>query len=144
MKGYVEKFESLSRNGKLITEVKNTGSISSKYTISVTQCSSNINPVLGKSIQLNSQSNAILTFEITTNSQLSSENECFVRLYDSEGDEIDILKVKFDTTETTHVQPVDPNPTEPIGTNDPTTGYPTFINAGLNFLSSLFNCKCQL
>eukprot|EP01080_Neovahlkampfia_damariscottae_P003731 gene3731-6619_t len=142
LKVYVQKFESLSKNGKLFAQVQNTGSISSKYSVSITQCSSNINPILGQSLQLDSKSIKLLTFDVTTNSQLSSSNICFVRLYDSEGDVIDLMKVKFDTTETTHSNPGDPTKSDP--SDPPTTGYPTFIDSTLNFFGSLFNCKCEL
>jgi hypothetical protein len=114
--------------------------ISSKYTVSITQCSSNINPILGQSIQLESKATGKLTFQVTTNSQLSAENECLISLYDSEGESIDQLKVKFDTTETTHSNPNDPGAV-PI---DPVNVDPTIFGTTFNFLISLFNCKCGM
>jgi hypothetical protein len=95
---------------------------------------------LGQSIQLESKATGKLTFQVTTNSQLSAENECLISLYDSEGESIDQLKVKFDTTETTHSNPNDPGAV-PI---DPVNVDPTIFGTTFNFLISLFNCKCGM
>lgn len=133
-KTWVAAFESLSKNGLMYVQMENTGDLQSKYSITVTECSPNINPIDSKSILASPKVITQLTFDITTNTELDSHNICQVKLYDSQGGFLDQLEVKFDTTATVHLS----DPTPPTGS--PTN---TNQNGGVSGLLSLFQTSCN-
>lgn len=120
IKGSVEKFESLSKNGVMHVTSQNTGSIESKYSVSVTDCSVNINPVLSKSFVMDTKQQVEILFDVTTNTQFATSNVCQVRLYDTEGSILDQMEIKFDTSETLHKR----DPSNVQGTPTTTNGDP--------------------
>lgn len=135
-KTFVQKFESLSRNGKMYIDMLNTGELESKYSITITECSPNINMIPSQSILASPKIITQLLFDVTTNTGLESKNVCQARLYDSEGGFLDQLEVKFDTSETIHQS--DPTPTK--GTTQNTN---QGIGSGLLGLFSP-SCNCSI
>lgn len=98
--GQVKTFEALSRDGVLIVGFINTGKVSAEFILTVTDCSSNINPVVSKSVYAMIGSEQNVLFDITTNTRFESSNQCTVTLMDTTYSVLDSVIVPFDTSET--------------------------------------------
>lgn len=101
IKAVVPNFEAMTRNGVLQVIMQNTGQIQASYSVTVTECSANINPILSQQVLVSAQQIYTLSFAITTATEIQQSNTCMVRLYDAVHALRDSLLVKFDTSETT-------------------------------------------
>lgn len=100
VKAEVEPFESLSKNGRMHVIVANTGRISAQYSVSVSECSPNILPVVARSISLASSQTQELVFDMVSSAELGSvANFCFVQLRNVEAVVLDRVRVDFNTSD---------------------------------------------
>jgi hypothetical protein len=75
-KAWVDKFESLTKNGFLNVHVRSTGNVVATFFVRVDSCSPNINPIQSRSIAIEPSQLQVLTFSVTTNTGLESSNSC--------------------------------------------------------------------
>jgi hypothetical protein len=97
---YVDPFEAFSRSGYLHAMITNTGRITSSYSLSVTECSPNIQPMIAQQASLAPFQSTWLLFNVRSNVDLATNNVCTVSLYDSLGAVVDSLVIQFNTTDT--------------------------------------------
>jgi Male gamete fusion factor len=80
LEAYVDEFEAQSRNGLLRVHVTNVGGITAEFLLTVTECSANIQPVLAKSMSLYGAAKAWISFNIYSETQLGTDNQCTGKL----------------------------------------------------------------
>ncbi len=98
MTAEIEEFESFSRKGTLKAEIKNVGAYPADYIVTVTKCTMNVvRPNPQKTITLNVDDVNELSFDLYTNYNLDTSNECLVSLKGPHGKTYDKVWVRFDT-----------------------------------------------
>ncbi|KAL9655103.1 hypothetical protein ABK040_008884 [Willaertia magna] len=98
VKAWVDKFESMSREGTLHAIIINKGNTLGKYVVTITECSSNILPITQKSATLDPGQSLDLIFSVRTNLDLDYTNQCKVSLLHSDGEKIEETAVVFDSS----------------------------------------------
>ena len=76
----------MSKNGTLAVNIANFGDLKSDYMVSVTNCNLNINPAIPQqSFTLEPYEEVDLKFDIYTDYNLNTSNECLVTLKSTTG-----------------------------------------------------------
>ena len=95
----VADFEALTRDGRLDVVVRNTGAVVAEYSVTVTECSTGILPVLAKVFSLAAGALHAMVFPISASYALERDNECTVSLFDSQGHLEDSRRINFTSTD---------------------------------------------
>lgn len=97
---FVEPFEALAVSGAMRVLIANTGRISAGYFVSILNCSNFILPIEAQPITLQVLGKVWLTFDIRSTTALGmNDNQCTVRLQDSQFATQDTVVVLFNTTD---------------------------------------------
>nr|AKS04555.1 HAP2-like protein [Malawimonas californiana] len=96
----VPSFESLSLGGTLTVVIRNTGTINADYSVTVTDCTSAIQPIQALPASLAAGASTSLLFSVRANTYAGGDQNCTVRLFDSQNDLSDSLLIFFNTTNT--------------------------------------------
>ena len=91
-------FDSMSRDGTMAVKIGNFGDLKSDYIVTVTNCNMNINHAIPQqSRTLEPYEETTLSFDINTQYNLDTSNECLVTLKGTTGRIYDKVAVGFDT-----------------------------------------------
>jgi hypothetical protein len=75
-KAFVLEFEAQSKNGKMRVQITNTGTILADYSVTVTECSEGIKPIIAKRTSMAPAESKELEFGVYSQYELEAENQC--------------------------------------------------------------------
>ncbi|XP_062503762.1 hapless 2-like isoform X2 [Corticium candelabrum] len=97
VEAYVEDFAALSKDGKLMVNVHNTGQVASDFPVAVDQCSPGIADVPAQTRTIEANQVLQYVFNVWHHISLATNNSCTVSLQDKTGKKQDSVVVKFTT-----------------------------------------------
>eukprot|EP00873_Tetraselmis_striata_P029012 jgi/Tetstr1/449276/TSEL_036479.t1 len=93
-------FEALTQTGYLFVRARNIGMVDSDYTVTVANCTNNVQEAPAQQLSIRSQETEEVVFEINMKTASGTASSCAVALYDSQARVTDLQQVQFVTNTT--------------------------------------------
>ncbi|KAK2964755.1 putative Hapless 2 protein [Blattamonas nauphoetae] len=130
--GWIETFEAMTK-GYLHTTIRNNGTLSGSYLLSVRDCSNSISTTSTQTMSLAPGENHTTFFTITTDETLAADNHCTLYLENNLGEVLDSRYLPFNTTQS--------NPDKPP-VSPPTSGDEENVTSGSNCSCTMLDLVC--